>query len=228
MFAISQLAQTTLRSEIGKIDLDRTFEERTNINTQVVQRARQGVRALGRQGAALRDQEHHAADGHARGDGEADARRAREARRDPHLRGRARRRHQQRRGREAAGHQGIRGAQAAADQRGRGPGARRSSRWRRPPPKASARSPTRSAGRAASRRCSCAWPSSTSRSSASWRAARTTLVLPANALRRRLDDRAGDERLQERAAGGAAAQPGGTGAADLPLAPRPPPRPPGT
>ena len=26
MFAISQLAQTTLRSEVGKIDLDRTFE----------------------------------------------------------------------------------------------------------------------------------------------------------------------------------------------------------
>ncbi len=35
-FAITQLAQTTLRSEIGKIDLDRTFEERTNINSQVV------------------------------------------------------------------------------------------------------------------------------------------------------------------------------------------------
>jgi regulator of protease activity HflC (stomatin/prohibitin superfamily) len=35
-FAISQLAQTTLRSEIGKIDLDRTFEERTYINSQVV------------------------------------------------------------------------------------------------------------------------------------------------------------------------------------------------
>ncbi|MGB0909166.1 MAG: SPFH domain-containing protein [Nitrospirales bacterium] len=35
-FAISQLAQTTLRSEIGKIDLDRTFEERTNINIQLV------------------------------------------------------------------------------------------------------------------------------------------------------------------------------------------------
>src|ERR671913_1052603 len=31
LFAISQLAQTTLRSEVGKIDLDRTFEERTNI-----------------------------------------------------------------------------------------------------------------------------------------------------------------------------------------------------
>src|ERR671913_2093969 len=32
IFAISQLAQTTLRSEVGKIDLDKTFEERTNIN----------------------------------------------------------------------------------------------------------------------------------------------------------------------------------------------------
>ena len=37
MFAISQLAQTTLRSEIGKIDLDRTFEERTTINIRVVE-----------------------------------------------------------------------------------------------------------------------------------------------------------------------------------------------
>ena len=36
IFAISQLAQTTLRSEVGKIDLDKTFEERTNINISVV------------------------------------------------------------------------------------------------------------------------------------------------------------------------------------------------
>lgn len=35
-FAISQLAQTTLRSEFGKIELDRTFEERTNLNVAVV------------------------------------------------------------------------------------------------------------------------------------------------------------------------------------------------
>jgi regulator of protease activity HflC (stomatin/prohibitin superfamily) len=35
-FAISQLAQTTLRSEIGKIELDRTFEERSAINVQIV------------------------------------------------------------------------------------------------------------------------------------------------------------------------------------------------
>ncbi len=36
LFAITQLAQTTLRSEIGKIELDRTFEERNHINLQVV------------------------------------------------------------------------------------------------------------------------------------------------------------------------------------------------
>jgi len=35
-FAITQLAQTTLRSEVGKIELDRSFEERTNINLAVV------------------------------------------------------------------------------------------------------------------------------------------------------------------------------------------------
>jgi regulator of protease activity HflC (stomatin/prohibitin superfamily) len=35
-FAITQLAQTTLRSDIGKIDLDKTFEERQNINASVV------------------------------------------------------------------------------------------------------------------------------------------------------------------------------------------------
>ena len=36
LFAISQLAQTTLRSEIGKIELDKTFEERGQINIRVV------------------------------------------------------------------------------------------------------------------------------------------------------------------------------------------------
>src|SRR5450432_4925742 len=35
-FAITQLAQTTLRSEIGKIELDRTFEARGTINANVV------------------------------------------------------------------------------------------------------------------------------------------------------------------------------------------------
>lgn len=36
LYAITQLAQTTLRSEMGKIDLDKTFEERGQINMQVV------------------------------------------------------------------------------------------------------------------------------------------------------------------------------------------------
>ena len=36
IFAITQLAQTTLRSEMGKIDLDRTFEERQVVNAHVV------------------------------------------------------------------------------------------------------------------------------------------------------------------------------------------------
>jgi regulator of protease activity HflC (stomatin/prohibitin superfamily) len=47
MFAISQLAQTTLRSEVGKIDLDKTFEERTNINTQVVTELDKATEAWG-------------------------------------------------------------------------------------------------------------------------------------------------------------------------------------
>src|SRR5436190_9366467 len=36
LFAITQLAQTALRSEIGKIDLDKTVESRTQINLEVV------------------------------------------------------------------------------------------------------------------------------------------------------------------------------------------------
>ncbi|AWV99009.1 SPFH domain-containing protein [Arcticibacterium luteifluviistationis] len=37
VFAVTQLAQTTMRSEIGKIDLDKTFVERMAINQAVVQ-----------------------------------------------------------------------------------------------------------------------------------------------------------------------------------------------
>ncbi|AEI51656.1 SPFH domain-containing protein [Runella slithyformis] len=36
IFGVTQLAQTTMRSEIGKIDLDKTFEERTTVNQAVV------------------------------------------------------------------------------------------------------------------------------------------------------------------------------------------------
>jgi regulator of protease activity HflC (stomatin/prohibitin superfamily) len=37
MFASTQLAQTTMRSEIGKLELDRTFEERENINAAIIE-----------------------------------------------------------------------------------------------------------------------------------------------------------------------------------------------
>ena len=37
LFAIAQLAQTTLRSEIGQIELDKTFEERSHINLRIVE-----------------------------------------------------------------------------------------------------------------------------------------------------------------------------------------------
>ncbi|MBQ9430477.1 MAG: paraslipin [Kiritimatiellae bacterium] len=37
MFATVQLAQTTMRSEMGKLDLDKSFEERTNINSAIVE-----------------------------------------------------------------------------------------------------------------------------------------------------------------------------------------------
>lgn len=36
VFAVTQLAQTTMRSEIGKIELDKTFEEREVLNTNIV------------------------------------------------------------------------------------------------------------------------------------------------------------------------------------------------
>ncbi len=36
LFATTQLAQTTMRSEMGKLDLDRSFEERTSINAAIV------------------------------------------------------------------------------------------------------------------------------------------------------------------------------------------------
>ncbi|HEU0123878.1 MAG TPA: stomatin-like protein [Bryobacteraceae bacterium] len=46
-FAIIQLAQTTLRSEVGKIELDRTFEERTAINISVVTELDKATEAWG-------------------------------------------------------------------------------------------------------------------------------------------------------------------------------------
>jgi regulator of protease activity HflC (stomatin/prohibitin superfamily) len=47
LFGIIQLAQTTLRSEIGKIELDKTFEARAHINANVVNEVDKAAEAWG-------------------------------------------------------------------------------------------------------------------------------------------------------------------------------------
>ena len=39
VYAVVQLAQTTMRSELGKITLDKTFEERDTLNEKIVVRS---------------------------------------------------------------------------------------------------------------------------------------------------------------------------------------------
>ena len=46
-FAITQLAQTTMRSEIGKISLDTLFKERESLNRGIVQAINQASEAWG-------------------------------------------------------------------------------------------------------------------------------------------------------------------------------------
>jgi regulator of protease activity HflC (stomatin/prohibitin superfamily) len=47
MVSIVQLSQTTMRSEVGKIDLDKTFEERTLINSAIVSAINEASRTWG-------------------------------------------------------------------------------------------------------------------------------------------------------------------------------------
>jgi regulator of protease activity HflC (stomatin/prohibitin superfamily) len=61
LLAITQLAQTALRSEIGKMELDKTFESRDEINHKVVSVLDEAGAHVGHQGAALRAEEPHAA-----------------------------------------------------------------------------------------------------------------------------------------------------------------------
>ena len=193
IFAISQLAQTTLRSEIGKIDLDQTFEERTNINMQVVTELDKASEPWGVK--VLRYEIKNITPPH---DVLAAMEKQMRAEREKRAviltsEGAARRRHQQRRRREAAGHQGVGSAQAAADQRGRrpgrgDPGGGDGDGGRHPPGRRRDQ-----AAAAASRPSSCASPSSTSSSSATW-PRQTQHADPAGQRRRRrLDGRDGDE-----------------------------------
>jgi regulator of protease activity HflC (stomatin/prohibitin superfamily) len=47
VFAVTQLAQTTMRSELGKMELDKTFEERDVLNTNIVAAINQASSAWG-------------------------------------------------------------------------------------------------------------------------------------------------------------------------------------
>ncbi len=47
VFAVTQLAQTTMRSELGKMELDKTFEERDLLNTNIVAAINQAATAWG-------------------------------------------------------------------------------------------------------------------------------------------------------------------------------------
>ena len=116
MFAITQLAQTTLRSEIGKIELDKTFEERAHINNQIVDELDKATEPWGVKVLPLRDQEHQSSPRRARGHGEADARRARKACHDSGIGRPPGFGYQHGRGREAESHQRIRGDKAATNQ----------------------------------------------------------------------------------------------------------------
>ncbi len=46
-YAVTQLAQTTMRSEIGKLALDKTFEERDRLNTNIVAAINEAAKAWG-------------------------------------------------------------------------------------------------------------------------------------------------------------------------------------
>ncbi|KAL7684407.1 putative Band 7 domain, Stomatin family, Band 7 extension, Band 7/SPFH domain superfamily [Plasmopara halstedii] len=47
LYAVTQLAQTTMRSELGKITLDKTFEERESLNLSIVESINQASAAWG-------------------------------------------------------------------------------------------------------------------------------------------------------------------------------------
>lgn len=47
VFAVTQLAQTTMRSELGKITLDKTFEERESLNENIVNSINKAGKAWG-------------------------------------------------------------------------------------------------------------------------------------------------------------------------------------
>ena len=178
--AITQLAQTTLRSVIGKMELDKTFEERDHINTTIVNAidesaANWGVKVLRYE---IKDLTPPAEILHAMQ--APDHRRARKARADRRLRRPQAGTDQHRQRRTRSGDRPLGRREAGRDQprRGRGGGHRRAGRseCRR----RCARSARRSASRAARTRSTCAWPSNTSDAFGKLAKTNNSIIVPAN------------------------------------------------
>ena len=111
LYATSQLAQTTLRSVLGQVELDELLSQRERLNQRAAADPRPAHRSVGHQGVGGRGEARRPAAGHAARDGAAGRGRAREARQDhPRRRrargvgeaGRGRRRHRRRAGRHHA------------------------------------------------------------------------------------------------------------------------------
>jgi hypothetical protein len=155
--AVTQLAQTSLRSVIGKLELDKTFEERDIINAQVVQAIDEaalnwGVKVLRYEIKDLTPPKEilHAMQSQITAERE-------QAGPDRRLRGPAPGADQHRHRRTRGVHRPFRGREAGRHQPGPGPGGGHRRGRRPPPPTPSARSPRPSASRAASRRCNWKW-----------------------------------------------------------------------
>ena len=78
-YATSQLAQTTLRSVLGQVELDDLLSQREQLNQRPAADPRSAHRSVGHQGVGGRGQARRSAAGHAARDGEAGGSRAREA-----------------------------------------------------------------------------------------------------------------------------------------------------
>ena len=112
--AIEQLTVTTLRNVIGGLTLEETLTCARERQRRAAHRARRGDRQVGDPHQPRRDQVRRPAGGHPDGDGEADARRARPPRRDPHGRRREAGGDPDRRGRQAGRRAARRGRARSA------------------------------------------------------------------------------------------------------------------
>jgi regulator of protease activity HflC (stomatin/prohibitin superfamily) len=166
-FAIAQLAQTTLRSEIGKLDLDRTFEERQTINVNVVNELDKATEPWGVK--VLRYEIKNINPPHDVLQAMEKQMRAEREKRAVILNSEGERDakiNQAEGEKQRVIKQSEAGRRVNSRSTSRRVKPRRSSQSRRRRPKGYASSPTLSARPAVARRCSCAWPRTTSSSSA--------------------------------------------------------------